>query len=108
MLSTDDENVVERNLLPRNCRMNFCYGDVFEIRLRGRFGAILKGIKILMNIFGTQFQGGTVKIQGRQMTAFNGTFAFTLNGHAAVETVIERFKAVNLFDSTCYKVISRL
>jgi len=25
-----------------------------------------------------------------------------------VETVIEGFKAVNLFDSTCYKVISRL
>ena len=65
-----------------------------------------------MNIFGTQFQGGTVKIQGqrRQMTAIarNGIFAFTLNGHAAVETVIERFKAINLFDSTCYKVISRL
>ena len=69
---------------------------VFEIRLRGRFGAILKGIKILMNIFSAQFQGGTVKIQGQscQMTAIarNGIVAFALNGHAAVETVIERFQ----------------
>jgi len=82
---------------------------MFEIRLTGRLGTVLKFIQIFLNIFCVQVKGTATKMQGDgcQMTTITlkslGTPA--QKRHLAPKTVKENFKAFNLNNSAFYKIL---